>query len=114
MAELFDFWPVGPVLRITFVQYLIAFSSRLEVTSDVISSENVWDVCIYAPVKFDDFSSNGSRDIQLPSRRMRHFCTFLNFDNCQPEVVSDVISDMTDQDAGMDVCANFCDSRLKL
>ena len=32
----------------------------------------------------------------------------------RPEVVSDVISGMVDQDAGMDVCANFGDSRLKL
>ena len=39
---------------------------------------------------------------------------FLNFDNCQPEVVSDNISDMADQDGGRDVCANFSDSRLKL
>ena len=38
---------------------------------------------------------------------------FLNFDNCQPEVVSNVISGMADQDVGMGVCANFCDSRLK-
>ena len=38
----------------------------------------------------------------------------LNFDNCQPEVFSDVISGTVDQDFGMDVCANFGDSRLKL
>ena len=37
----------------------------------------------------------------------------LNFDNCQPEVVSDVISDVADQNIGVDVCANFGDSRLK-
>ena len=29
-----------------------------------------------------------------------------NFDNCQPEVVSDDISGMADQDVGVDVCAN--------
>ena len=29
------------------------------------------------------------------------------------EVVSDVISGTVDQDVGMDVCANFGDSRLK-
>ena len=40
---------------------------------------------------------------------------FLNFDNCQqPEAVSDVIAGMVDQDVGMDDCANFGDSRLKL
>ena len=38
----------------------------------------------------------------------------LNFDNCQPEVVSDVLSGMVDQDVNMDVCAIFGDSRLKL
>ena len=38
----------------------------------------------------------------------------LNFGNCQPEVISDVISGMVDQDASMDVWANFRDSRLKL
>ena len=37
----------------------------------------------------------------------------LNFDNCQPEVVSDVISGMTDQNVSVDVCANFRDFRLK-
>ena len=31
----------------------------------------------------------------------------------QPEVVSDVISSTAVQDVGMDVCANFGDSRLK-
>ena len=42
------------------------------------------------------------------------FDRFLNFDNCQPEVVRDVISGMVDQDLGMDVCASFGGSRLKL
>ena len=42
------------------------------------------------------------------------FDRFLNFDNCQPELVSDVISGTVDQDVGMDVCANLSDSRLKL
>ena len=66
------------------------------------------------PVKVGDSSSNGSRDIQQRSRRKRHFRPFLNFDNCQPEVVSDVISGMADQDVGMDGCANFGDSRLQV
>ena len=38
---------------------------------------------------------------------------FFNFDNCQPEVVNDVISDMVDQDVGMDVRVNFGNPRLK-
>ena len=37
------------------------------------------------------------------------FDRFLNFDNCQPEVVSDVISGMVDQNVGVD----FGDCRLK-
>jgi len=65
------------------------------------------------PVKFGDSSSNGSRDIQQRSRPIGHFRQFFNFDNCRPEVVSDVISGTADQDVGMDVCANFRDSRLK-
>ena len=39
------------------------------------------------------------------------FDRYLNFDSCQPEVVTDVISGMVDQDV---VCANFGDSKLKL
>ena len=41
------------------------------------------------------------------------FDLFLNFYRCQPEVVSNVISAMADQDVGKDVCANFGGSRLK-
>ena len=37
----------------------------------------------------------------------------LNSDNCQPEVVSDVISGLAFQFADMDVIASFGDSRLK-
>ena len=42
--------------------------------------------------------------------------SFFYFDNCQPEVVSDFISGMVDQDVGivgMDVYGNLGDSRLK-
>ena len=44
---------------------------------------------------------------------MRHFRPFLSFHNYQPEVVSNVISGMVDQDVDVDVCANLGDSRLK-
>ena len=60
MAFLFDFWPVGPVLRITFVQYFIAFCSRPEVTSDIISGNFVGTVVPDNHVKFDDPCLNGS------------------------------------------------------
>ena len=66
------------------------------------------------PVKFGDSSSNGSIVIQQQSRRMWHFRPFLNFDNYQPEVVSDIISGTVNRDVGIDVCADFGDSRLKL
>ena len=57
------------------------------------------------PVESDDSSPSGSRDI---------FDRFLsNFDNCQLEVVSDVISGLAVQDFSMNVCANFGDCRLK-
>ena len=78
-----------------------------------MSRKNVGKVGVDVPVKFDDFISNSSRDIRQQSRRMRHYRAFLNFDNCQPEVVSDVISGMADQDVGLEVCVNFGDSRLK-
>ena len=42
-----------------------------------------------------------------------NFDRFLNFDNCQPEVSSDVKSGTVDQDVGVGVCANFGDPRLK-
>ena len=44
---------------------------------------------------------------------MRHFRTFVNLNNCQPEVVTDVISFMAEQDVGMDVRGNSGDSRMK-
>ena len=59
------------------------------------------------PVYFGDSSSNGSRDKQQRSRRMQHYRPVLNFGNCHPEVVSDVVSGTVDQDVGVDVCANF-------
>ena len=62
--------PSRPVLSITFMQYLIAFYSRLEETSDVISGANVGHVGVDAPVKFGNYKSNCSRDIRLP-----HFVT---------------------------------------
>ena len=60
------------------------------------------------PVKFDDSSSNGFLDIQQAAKpSAAAFSTVFDVDNCQPEVVSYVISGMANQDVGMDVCANF-------
>ena len=41
------------------------------------------------------------------------FDRFWNFDDCRAELVSYDISGTTDQDVGVDVYANFGDSRLK-
>ena len=63
-------WPVEPVLHTIVVQYLIAFCSQIEATSDVISGAIGGQVGMDVRVKFSDSSSNGSRDIRLP-----HFMT---------------------------------------
>ena len=55
--------PDGLVLRITFVQYLIAFFSRLEVTSDVISGKFLGPVVSDNRVKFVDPRLNRYREI---------------------------------------------------
>ena len=62
-------------------------------------------------VKFDDSSSNSSGNIRQRSSRRRHFRLFLNSDNYQPEVVSDVISGTVVHDVSADVGDNFGDSR---
>ena len=56
-------WPAGPVLRITFVQHLIAFYSRPEVTSNVISGKFVRQVVSDKHVRFGDRSLNRCREI---------------------------------------------------
>ena len=62
-------------------------------------------------VKFGDSSSNGSRDSEAVGCGI--FDRILNYDNCQPEVVSDVISGIVDHDVSTDACANFGNSRSK-
>ena len=77
-------------------------SFRPEVASDVIYGTGVGQVGLNGPVKFGDFSSNGLRDIYSSETvGFGIFARFLNIDNCQPEVVSYVISGTTDQDIGM-------------
>ena len=67
------------------------------------------------PVKLGDSSSNATVLEIYSSKSVGCgiFDRFWNFDICQPEAVSDVISGMADQDGGLDVSANFGDSRLK-
>ena len=65
-------------------------------------------------MKFGDPRINLSRaKFHLKLSEAAFSTVFSNFDNCQPEVVGDVISSMVDEDVGMDVCANFGYSRLK-
>ena len=63
MVELFNCLPAAPVLC-TFVQYSIAFCSRPEVDSDVISGMVVDYFGMDVRVKFGDSRSNISRDIR--------------------------------------------------
>ena len=56
-------WLARPVLRITFVEYLIAFCSRLEVMSDVISVSFVGPEGPENRVKFGDPRLKSSREI---------------------------------------------------
>ena len=97
-------------MRITFVWYVITLCIRPEVTSDVISGSNivqvVVDVCVIL--------AQTSLEIYVSEAVVGGiFDRFLNFDNCQSEVVSDVISSASVQYASMNVRANFGDSRLK-
>ena len=56
-------WPARPVLRIIFVQYLIACCSRPEANSAVISGMFVLPVVPDNPVKFGDHRLNFSLEI---------------------------------------------------
>ena len=56
------FFPTGPVLR-TFVQCVIAFSSRSETGSDVISGLFVRPIVLDKCLKFCDSSLNDFREI---------------------------------------------------
>ena len=66
MAELFDSFPGRTRfrLRISFVQYLVAFCSRPEVTSDVMSNRFVGPVVPDNRVIFGDPGLNLSQEIQ--------------------------------------------------
>ena len=87
-------------------------SFRPEVVHDVIYSANVGQAGTDVPAKnLGDSSSSGSRDIRPRSRGVRHFRPFWNFANCQPEVVSDVISGVVIDPTGLKVPVILCDSR---
>ena len=59
----YTLWPAGPVLPITFVQYLIAFCSRPRETRDVIFGKLVGPFIPEKLVKFGDPRLDRSREI---------------------------------------------------
>ena len=63
------------------------------------------------PVKFCDSISNGSRDNSSEAVGCGIFDRFLNFDNCQPQVVSSVISGVVVDLTDLKVPVKFCGSR---
>ena len=74
MAELFDSLAGRPVLRTTFVQHLIAFCSRPEVTCDVMFDRSVEPVVPKNCLKFGEPGLNLSREI-LPEASEAAFLT---------------------------------------
>ena len=71
-------------------------SFRPEVVSDIISGAYVGQVGMDVPIKFGDFSFMVHEIYSSKDIRCDIFDRFLNCDNCQPEVVNDVISCMVD------------------
>ena len=87
-------------------------SFRQEVVSDVMSGANVGHVGLDGPVKFGDLTQAVQEIYSSEAVVFGNFARFLDFDNCQPEGVSDVISGGADQDVGVYVCAKLGGSRL--
>ena len=79
-----------------------------------MSCANEEQVGLNVPVKFGDYSSNGSRDIQQRSRRMRRFWPFF-----LTSIIANRKSSVTSYPVRLirmsvcNACANFGDSRLK-
>ena len=106
MAELCD--SLAGLARFThhFLQYLIAFCSRPEASSGIISGSNVCHVGVDVLVKFGDVLEK--YDIEALGGGI--FDRLLNFDNCQPEEGSDVRSRANIDQNGVKVCVTFCES----
>ena len=94
------------------MQCLIAFCSRLETASDVVSGSFLGPIVHDKLVKFCDSRFKHCREILPEAFGSGIFYRFENFDNCQPEVASDAISSKTIQYVGVDACAKCGDSRL--
>ena len=103
----------GPIIRLvagrtcirTSVQYLIAFCSRPDEASDVISGSFVMltvPTIVYKPLSEIRAKAIGGGILD----------SFSNFDKCRSEVAGDVISSVAIEYVGMDIHVKFCDSRL--
>ena len=73
------------------MQHLIAFCSRPDRASDVISDRFVGQNVRNEPLKFCDDRLNRSRDIPLEAVGGVIFDRSSNVDNVRPEVASDVM-----------------------
>ena len=99
----------GPILCITFVQYLTAFCSQLEETSDVISGRFVGPVVPDNRMKFGDPRLSLSQEIP-PEAILCGILDSFFCGNFRPEVLSDVTSGAGIVQVGMDEPAKFDDS----
>ena len=92
------------------MQYLIAFCSRLEATSDVIAGMFVRPVVTNKCAKFDDPPLTFFDKFHLKSSEAAFSTVFhVNF---QLEVVSDVLSSANAEQVGMDFHVKFGDCGL--
>ena len=111
MAELFDSLSGLTAVR-TLVQYLIAFCSRAETASDVLSDKFEAPVVSDKLVEFRGPCLNRSWEIPREAIGGGTFDVFFR-DNFRPEIVSDVISSVAQEWAGMGVPVKFGDSMSK-
>ena len=89
--KLFDSFPARHILRLTFVQYLIAFCSREEAASDVVSGRFVRLIVPDEGAEFCDPHFNRSGELQFEAIEGGIFdCIFR--DNFRPKVAGDSIS----------------------
>ena len=91
------------------MKHLIAFCSRSEAASDVISDAFVGPVVSDKPVKFGYLCLNRSR--QIPPEAVGSGILKFFRENFQPEVATDVISSAAVESVSVDVRVKLGDSR---
>ena len=77
----------------------------------MISGKFVWSIVLDKPVKFHDRRLTRSQEIPPEATWGGVLDHFLNFDDCQSEVASDVISGVVVDLSSMDVHVKFGGSR---